>query len=159
MNIFKIFLVASLFFGCANKVTIKSVEISQSALIFFKLGKLKYFDSGFIKNHNNGLLLEIYTAGVPTLRIITDSENICLNQECYTKEVFVKLHFGKDYYKDILDDIFSGQPIFGGVNLVFNNSKKYQKIELVDDIIEYTLENGNIEFIAKNILIRIKKND
>lgn len=104
-------LIAILFLGCSEKSSIGVASTSEQKLIFIKTPKLRYKDLGFIKEHQNGVSIEIYSAGVAIARIEIDDKRACINSDCYSKEQFVKEFLHKDYEPDIFEKILLGKKI------------------------------------------------
>jgi hypothetical protein len=97
-----IFFLSLLFLGCSYKTTPVYAVVKTP---FFKAS-----DAGFLENGVNYKKLIIYKEGHIPIKIIIYKNSICLNENCFPKNEFIKkLSF--DYSKNLLDSIIEKKPL------------------------------------------------
>ncbi len=144
------------FIGCSNK----QVLTSESYTILFKSKKFKFYDSGFINQHNNSLKVQIFGVGTPVLDMDIYDKSICLNGNCFEKEVFNNNYLNNSYPKETMQNIILAKPIFNSQNLEKNGKNFTQKIYQKEKFdITYKVNSNEIYFkdSLNNILIKIRK--
>lgn len=122
-----------------------------------KSPKLKYADSGFLKQSQNALHVELYSVGTPILSLQVNS-NTCINKICYKNEQFNLQFLGYMYEKNMLKNILLKEPIYGGKNYQKTEHGFTQIIKDKNKNIYYNIEQNSTTFRDKSnkILIKIK---
>ena len=149
----------TLFFlgACAQKQYIKQ----NSALIVFKTPTFKYADMGFVYENSDEVKVEIYGSGQAMMKLMISQDKVCMSLlECMSKEEFNQRVLNASYPKDVLEEIFRGDPLFDGKGLEKNRNGFTQKIIKEDKYnIDYSVLNKQIIFrdTMNEILIKIKK--
>ena len=152
-------LIITLFFlqACVSKPYVKQ----NSALIVFKTPTFKYADMGFVYENSDEVKVEIYGSGQALMSLTISETSVCMSLlECMSKESFNKKVLSSMYPREILDDIFRGNPIFAGKNLKRSRNGFTQKIVKEDKYnIHYSVLNNEIIFrdTINTILIKVKK--
>ena len=98
------FLISLSFFltGCAVKTTSVFVTINSP--------KIKIADEGFLKEGFGYKQLIIYKAGNEPVKFTLKQNEICINNECVNKYVFMQKYF-KGLKKDVFDKILNKKPL------------------------------------------------
>ena len=150
--------ILSLFNAC---VGIKPKK-EESAFIVLKTPKIRYADMGFITASPTDVKVEIYGAGQPLLQLAIGGLNICMSTfKCMEKQTFNEQVLNGAYDKDLLENIFRGEPIFKGENMKRDKdgsfSQKLTKENLYD--ISYRVNQKERVFRDKlnKILIKVRK--
>ena len=160
---FKIFvgavLLLPLFFlsGCAQT----ELQREHSAMIIWKSPAFRYADMGFVSDSGSRLQVEIYGSGTALMRLKIDADSICMSRfSCMSKERFNREFLSASYPDDTLENIFRGQPLFGGRSLVKKRNGFTQKIQKSNTYhIVYTVSTNQIIFrdTIKQIVIKVIK--
>lgn len=122
-----------------------------------KTPKLKYADSGFLKQSQNTLHVELYSVGVPILSLHVNNST-CINKICYKNEQFNLQFLGYMYEKNMLKNILLKEPIYGGKNYKKTEHGFTQNITDKYKNIYYNVDKNSTTFRDKSnkILIKIK---
>ena len=134
----------------------------ESAFIVLKTPKIKYADMGFVTASPSDVKVEIYGAGQPLLKLEIGGLNICMSKfKCMDKIVFNEKILNGAYDKDLLENIFRGEPIFKGENIKREKDGSFtQKLtkEGIYDI-SYSVNQKERVFRDKlnKILIKVRK--
>ncbi len=143
--------------ACTNKVYTKQ----ESALIVFKTSTFKYADLGFIYENDEETKVDIYSSGQAVMSLKLSSASVCMSfLECMSKKQFNKQILNAMYPEDFLENVFKGQPIFHGENMLKTSNGFTQKLRKTDEYnINYSVLNKQILFhdTINNILIKIKR--
>lgn len=143
--------------ACATK----EYEKQESVFILFKTPGFKYADLGFIYENPKETKVEIYSNGQAAMALTIDQLNVCMSMfECMSKKDFNQHILNPMYPETILENIFKGQMIFGGHNMVKTRNGFTQEIIKTDQYhINYTVLNKQILFhdTINNILIKVKR--
>ena len=90
----------------------------ESAFIVLKTPKIRYADMGFVTASSTDVKVEIYGAGQPLMSLEIGGLNICMSKfECMEKQTFNEQVLNGAYDKDLLENIFRGEPIFKSENI------------------------------------------
>ena len=134
----------------------------ESAFIVLKTPKIKYADMGFVTASPSDVKVEIYGAGQPLMKLEIGGLNICMSKfKCMDKVAFNERVLNGAYDKDLLENIFRGEPIFRGENIEKNRdgsfSQKLTKEGIYD--ISYSVNQKERVFRDKlnKILIKVRK--
>ena len=134
----------------------------ESAFIVLKTPTIRYADMGFISASPSDVKVEIYGAGQPLMKLEIGGLNICMSKfECMDKMAFNEKILNRAYDKDLLENIFRGEPIFKGENIEKDKNGSFsQKLtkEGVYDI-SYSVNQKERVFRDKlnKILIKVRK--
>ena len=134
----------------------------ESAFIVLKTPKIKYADMGFVTASPSDVKVEIYGAGQPLMKLEIGGLNICMSKfKCMDKIVFNEKILNGAYDKDLLENIFRGEPIFKGENIKREKDGSFtQKLtkEGIYDI-SYSVNQKERVFRDKlnKILIKVRK--
>ena len=134
----------------------------ESAFIVLKTPKIRYADMGFITASSTDVKVEIYGAGQPLMKLEIGGLNICMSTfECMDKIAFNEKVLNGAYDKDLLENIFRGEPIFKGENIESDKDGSFtQKLtkEGVYDI-SYSINQKERVFRDKlnKILIKVRE--
>ena len=143
--------------ACAPKEYVQQ----NSAFIMFKTPTFKYADMGFIYENIEEIKVEIYGSGQAVMSLEISETSVCMSSfECMGKSTFNKEVLSAMYPEDILENIFRGKALFGGVGLEKNSNGFTQKIIKENKYnIHYTVLNNDIIFrdTINTIHIKIKK--
>jgi hypothetical protein len=148
------FISFSLFLGCSSRPYLKE----NSALIVLKTPMFKYADMGFVYENNDEVKVEIYGNGQALMSLKISENLVCMSTiECMDKKSFNTKMLHALYPKDILDNIFRGQGIFSGLNMLKKSNGFTQNITKKSKYdIEYSVLNNHIIFHDKMNTISIK---
>jgi len=134
----------------------------ESAFIVLKTPKIRYADMGFVTASSTDVKVEIYGAGQPLMKLEIGGLNICMSKfECMDKMAFNEKILNGAYDKDLLENIFRGEPIFKGENIEKDKngsfSQKLTKEGIYD--ISYSVNQKERVFRDKlnKILIKVRK--
>ncbi len=134
----------------------------ESAFIVLKTPTIRYADMGFISASPSDVKVEIYGAGQPLMKLEIGGLNICMSKfECMDKMAFNEKILNGAYDKDLLENIFRGEPIFKGENIEKDKngsfSQKLTKEGIYD--ISYSVNQKERVFRDKlnKILIKVRK--
>ena len=130
--------------GCAQTQASKE----QGAMIVWKSPAFRYADMGFITDNGERLEVEAYGSGSALTRLKISKNSVCMNQfQCVSKEKFNRQMLSAHYPEKILENIFRGQPIFGGRGLVKKRNGYRQKITSRGNyVIEYEVSDKQVIF-------------
>ena len=134
----------------------------ESAFIVLKTPKIRYADMGFITASSTDVKVQIYGAGQPLMKLEIGGLNICMSTfECMEKQAFNEKVLNTAYDKNLLENIFRGEPIFKGENIERDKDGSFtQKLtkEGVYDI-SYSVNQKERVFRDKlnKILIKVRE--
>ncbi len=156
-NAVTLLMIIFLFSACAPKEYIKQ----NSAYILFKTPTFKYADMGFIYENEEEIKVEIYGSGQALMSLEISESSVCMSLlECMGKSAFNNEVLNGMYPEDILENIFRGKSLFGGVGLEKKGNGFTQKILKEDKYnIDYSVLNNEIIFhdTINTIQIKVKK--
>lgn len=143
-----------LFSGCVVK---NSISKSQSALILLKSSSFKFYDSGFI-NLGDFTNLQIFSTGNLILNLNFHKNSICIDGNCFKKEVFNSNFLNSKYPKNLFERVILGEKIFNQEGLREIDGGFEQKIEGSFDIKYRVIKGREIYFKDRfsKILIKIR---
>ncbi len=157
-NVF-LLLLGLLFTACGMKEYAKQ----SSVFIVFKTPSFKHADLGFIYENNDEMKVEIYGSGQALVSLEIGQENVCMSLlQCMSKQSFNTEVLSAFYPDDILEHIFRGQEVFGGVDLTKTRNGFTQEIVKKGKYnIHYSVLNKQILFrdTMNDILIKVKRLD
>ena len=150
--------ILSLFTACVGVKPKKE----ESAFVVLKTPKIRYADMGFITASPTDVKVEIYGAGQPLMKLEIGGLNICMSTfKCMEKKTFNKKVLNGTYDKDLLENIFRGEPIFNSEKIEKNKdgsfTQKLTKENLYD--ISYSVNQKERVFRDKlnKILIKVRE--
>lgn len=133
----------------------------ESAFILLKTPTFKYADMGFIYKSQDRVKVEIYGVGQALMRLTISQEDICLTLlECMSKERFNREVLSRYYPKEMIEEVFRGKALFGGVNRQKNRNGFTQMVYKKHKYkIHYRVFNKEITFhdTINHIQIEIKR--
>jgi len=136
--------------GCATKEYSKQ----ESVFIVFKTPTFRYADLGFIYENDKDLKIEMYSSGQAIMSLEISQNAVCMSLlECMSKKSFNEKVLSSSYPKNILDNIFKGQKIFDGVNVLKTSNGFTQKL------MKHNKYNINYSVLNKQILFHDRMND
>ena len=144
-----------LFFSACS---IKNYETTKTKIVIIKSPKLKFSDVGYIRNSNDAIELELFSAGV-AIEKITINHLVCVNSGgCMSKSGFNEDYLSASYPSDILQNILLAKPIYDakGMQKTDVGFEQYIKDKTVD--IKYKVTK-NVTFFKdrkNHIIIKIK---
>jgi len=161
-----------------NKATISTVLVAilsgcmspslpatqKSVFIVMKTPVLRYADQGFVSRGADQVAVEIYANGVAVMKLKIMKAQICNGSglfSCLSKKEFNTRFLSMHYPDDIMENIFRGKKVFGGVGVQANSGGFTQTIKKTGEYaIHYSVLNGSIVFrdTLSNILIKVKEN-
>lgn len=151
--------------GCSATVATSAPVVQQKSMfIVMKLPSIKYADQGFVSSDGSSTKVEIYSNGVPVMKMDISDSNVCSGSglfSCMSKSSFNEKFLSSSYPDDTFEQILLGQPIFGSEGLEGGGDNITQRISKDGQYnISYTVIQGSIEFrdIQNNILIKIRNN-
>ncbi|NPA60503.1 MAG: hypothetical protein GXO30_08630 [Epsilonproteobacteria bacterium] len=122
-----------IFSACSTK----NYEITQTKIIIIKSPKLKFADVGYIRNSDNSIELELFSAG-KVVEKITINHLICTTKGCMSKGGFNQEYLDASYPKDMLQNILLAKSIY--------ESKNMQKTK---DGFEQNIKDENVDITYK----------
>jgi len=151
--------------GCSGGVaTPVPVTEQKSMFIVMKLPSIKYADQGFVGNDGESTKVEIYSNGVPVMKIDIKGSKVCSGSglfSCMSKSSFNSKFLTSSYPDDTFEQILLGQPIFDSEGLEGGGDSFTQNISKAGEYdISYSVGSGSTEFrdSQNNILIKIRNN-
>ncbi len=144
---------ALLFSACS----VKTYERTQTKVFIIKSPKIKFADTGYIRNSDEKIELELFMAG-KCIEKISVNHLICVSDGCMSKASFNKDYLSTFYDDDVLQNILLGTPIYGGKNRVKTNDGFEQNIKDKYVDINYKVTPHAVMFKDKknNIIFNIK---
>ena len=115
--------------------------------ILFMTNSFKFYDSGFINQNKKSISVKIFGVGMPILDMNIYKKSICLNGNCFKKDVFNNNYLSEFYPTEIMQNIMSAQPIFNSQNLIQEKNNFSQNIFQEDKFdIVYRVDEKQIYF-------------
>ena len=147
-------LIITLFFSACS---IKSYEQTQTKIIIIKSPQIKFADLGYIRNSDDSIELELFSAGT-SIQKISINYLICVNEGCMSKSGFNEAYLNKTYPSDILQNILLSKSIYDGKNMIKAKDGFLQKIKNNDVDITYRVTSNTTFFKDKKnkIIFKIK---
>lgn len=141
------------FSACSTKI----YEHTQTKIISIKTPKLRFSDLGYIKNTDDKISVELFTAG-KMVQNIKINYLICVDAGCMSKSAFNKAYLNASYPKDILENIVLGDAIYDKKNLHKEDGGFVQYIKDKNVNIKYKVTADTIYFKDKknSILFKIR---
>jgi len=134
----------------------------ESAFIVLKTPTIRYADMGFVTASPTAVKVEIYGAGQPLMKLEIGGLNICMSKfKCMDKMTFNEKVLNGAYDKNLLENIFRGEPIFKSENIESDKdgsfSQKLTKENVYD--ISYRVNQKERVFRDKlnKILIKVRE--
>ncbi len=149
-----LFLIGVLFLSACS---VKNYEHTSSKIIIIKSPKIKFADLGYIRNSDNSIELELFSAGNVIEKIVIN-HLICVSAGCMSKSGFNSDYLDNSYPKDLLQNILLGKEIYEGKNRVTTVNGFTQKIVSKDVDISYKVSLNQIFFKDRKnrIIFKIK---
>jgi hypothetical protein len=147
--------------GCVllfSSCSVKEYQTNSAKIIILKTPKIKFADTGYIRQSGDSLQIELYSAGVPIKRIEIN-HLICIDDEgCIRKSSFNAEYLNENYEDDLLLHVTQGEKIFDGKNLTETDDGFKQQIKNSSYDITYRVNKREIYFKDRlnHILIRFK---
>jgi len=135
-----------LFSGCSYKTT---------PIIFaFKKDNLAINDQGFLKENSFSKKIEVYNVGQLVFVMSINSKNICINDKCYDKKLFI-YKLNSNYPVNLFEIMINKQPL---PNIKIKQTKN-GFIQKKDNLL-YVVTRKKVFFKDKNnnFLFLLKKN-
>ncbi len=131
---------------------------SKSYVTTLKTQKFSFSDAGFMKNEEGVIDLQILALGKPLLKLKI-SDDICVDHHCRTKQEFNENYLSADYPYDLINNVLSSQPIFGGENMKQTSNGFMQRIKSPLYDIKYKISPGSIYFkdMQNKIIIKLRE--
>jgi len=131
-------LIFILFFSACS---VKEYQQTKTKIVIIKSPKLKFTDVGYLRNSDDAVELELFSAGV-AIEKITINHLICVSAGCMSKQGFNQDYLNSVYPSDILQNILLAKPIYNAIGIV-----------KIDDGFEQHIEDANV-----NIKYKVTKN-
>ena len=151
-------LLASLLFSAC---TGKDYKKQESVFIVFKTPTFKHADLGFIYENEDEIKVEIYSSGQAVMSLVISDNLVCMSLlECMGKQSFNEKVLSIHYPETLLENIFRGNAIFGGKNIVKTRNGFTQTLTKINKYtINYSVLNKQILFrdTMNDILIKVKR--
>lgn len=149
-----IVLFSLLFFTACS---VKEYEKTQTKIIIIKSPKIKFADIGYLRNSDKSIELEMFVAG-HAIEKISINHLICVREGCMSKGGFNQEYLHHSYPNDILQNIFLGNAIYDGNNMLQSSDGFEQKIVTKDVDIIYRVDSKAVFFKDRKnkILFKIK---
>ncbi len=150
--------ILSLFTACVGMKPKKE----ESAFIVLKTPKIRYADMGFITASPTDIKVEIYGAGQPLMKLEIGGLNICMSKfECMDKITFNEKILNGAYNKDLLENIFRGEPIFKSENIEKNKDGSFSQKLTKEGVYDISYRVNQKERVFKDklnkIIIKVRK--
>jgi hypothetical protein len=131
---------------------------SKSYVTTFKTKKFSFSDAGFMRQENGVIDLQILALGKPLLKLKI-SDDVCVDHHCRTKQEFNADYLSSDYPYDLINNVLTSQPIFGGENLKRTSNGFMQRIQSPLYDIKYKIAPGSIYFkdMQNRIIIKLRE--
>ncbi len=131
---------------------------AKSYVTTLKTKKFSFSDAGFMKNENGVIDLQILALGKPLLKLKI-SDDVCVDHFCRTKQEFNANYLSADYPYDLINNVLTSQPIFGGENLKKTSNGFMQRIKSPLYDIKYKITPGSIYFkdLQNKIIIKLRE--
>jgi len=97
-----IFLILFLFTSCTYK--------TKPIIVAFKKDNIAINDQGFLKENSFSKKIEVYNVGKLVFILTINSNNICINDKCYDKKLFM-YKLNPNYPYNLFDLIISKKPL------------------------------------------------
>jgi len=141
--------------------TTKEYSKQQSVFIVFKTPTFKHADLGFIYENSDEIKVEIYGSGQAIMSLSIGTDTVCMSLlECMSHQNFNKNILSAWYPEGIVANIFRGNEVFLGQNLIKTRNGFTQKIMKEGKYnIDYSVLNNQILFrdTINDILIKVKR--
>ena len=131
---------------------------SKSYVTTLKTRKFAFSDTGFMKNENGIIDLQILALGKPLLKLKI-SDDVCVDHHCRTKQEFNTNYLSADYPYDLINNVLTSQPIFSGENMKKTSNGFMQRIKSPLYDIKYKISPGSIYFkdMQNKIIIKMRE--
>ena len=96
------FIIILFFSACSYKTT--------PVIVAFKKANWAVNDQGFLKENSFSKKIEVYNVGQLVFVMTINSNNICINNECYDKKLFI-YKLNPNYPTNLFDLIISKKPL------------------------------------------------
>ncbi len=147
-------LIFILFFSACS---VKEYQQTKTKIVIIKSPKLKFTDVGYLRNSDDAVELELFSAGV-AIEKISINHLICISSGCMTKQGFNQDYLNSAYPSNILQNILLAKPIYDAMSIVktYDGFEQYIENENVD--IKYQVTKNVIYFKDRknHIIIKIK---
>ncbi len=141
--------------GCGARPFVQT----DVATIVLKTPKLRFADTGYIRQNAELVALELFSAGQAVGKFEIGTL-VCVDGEgCMRKSSFNAEYLSADYPDTLMEDILRSNPIYKGKNLVKNRQGFEQNISKDGVDIRYKVTDRQIYFKDRknSVLIKIKK--
>lgn len=131
---------------------------SKSYVTTLKTQKFSFSDAGFMKLKEGIIDLQILALGKPLLKLKI-SDDVCVDHHCRTKQEFNENYLSADYPYDLINNVLTSQPIFGGENMKRTSNGFMQRIKSPLYDIKYKISPGSIYFkdMQNKIIIKLRE--
>lgn len=131
---------------------------SKSYVTTLKTQKFSFSDTGFMKLEEGIIDLQILALGKPLLKLKI-SDDVCVDHHCRTKQEFNENYLSADYPYDLINNVLTSQPIFGGENIKRTSNGFMQRIKSPLYDIKYKISPGSIYFkdMQNKIIIKLRE--
>jgi len=102
LKIFNIIFLMFLLTACTYKTT--------PVIVAFKKDQIAINDQGFLKENSFSKKIEVYNVGQLVFVLTINSKNICVNNKCYDKKLFI-YKLNPKYPDNLFDLIISHKPL------------------------------------------------
>jgi len=149
-----ILLIFILFFTACS---VKEYNTTQTKLVIIKSPKLKFGDIGYIRNTDNAIELELFSAGI-AIDNITINHLICVSSGCLSKQSFNNEYLNSSYPNNLLQNILLAKPIYDAMGIIKNNDGFEQYIKNKNVDISYKVSSNTTFFKDRKnkIIFKIK---
>ncbi|CAM2862177.1 hypothetical protein [Helicobacter burdigaliensis] len=144
-------------FGCAKNP--QKQEQPSSAIVFFSINEFKFNDIGIVRKAPTKTTLEIFNMGQVLLSFSASNTGVCINKECYSKEVFIRRFFKNEALSELnFKDILEGKEILKGEGRKNLEQGFYQSIQKGKNTIFYEVSKKRIYFkeLQSNFILEIE---
>ncbi|RAX59179.1 hypothetical protein CCZ01_00065 [Helicobacter monodelphidis] len=141
--------------GCFVKEAPRALVQEIPYHILLITPEVRFADMGFVKQYENKVNLELYALGKALYKIEIEKSQICVQDSCYNKSLFIQKLFGDDVQDTILEEILIGKDIFNGKNKYMKNGITIQEFKDYGNVVLYIRDENKISFSDKKRKIRI----
>ena len=131
---------------------------TKSYVTTFKTKQFSFADTGFMREENGVIDLQILALGKPllTLKIADD---ICVDHFCRTKEEFNANYLSRYYPEDLINQVLMAQPIMEKKGYRETSNGFLQRIKAPHYDIKYKITPGSIYFkdLKNGIIIKLRE--
>jgi hypothetical protein len=131
---------------------------SKSYVTTFKTQKFAFSDTGFMRNQDGIIDLQILALGKPLLKLKI-ADDVCVDHHCRTKEEFNMNYLNENYPPNLINNVLTSQPIFNGQNMKKTTNGFMQRIKDPRYDIKYKITPGSVYFkdLKNGIIIKLRE--